>query len=40
MAVILKKNWIGQMVFTKERFDIKYPLAEMVTDKGFVESLK
>jgi len=28
------------MVFTKEQFDIKYPLEEVATDKRFVESLK
>lgn len=28
------------MVFTKEQFDIKYPLEEAVTDKRFVELLK
>lgn len=28
------------MVFTKQRFDVKYTLAEAETDKRFVELLK
>ena len=35
-----KKRWNDQMVFTKKRFDIKYPLTEAMTDKRFVKSLK
>ena len=35
-----KKSWNDQTVFTKKRFDIKYPLTEAMTDKRFVKSLK
>ena len=36
----LKKSWSVQMVFTKERFDIKYALAEAATSKTFFELFK
>ena len=35
-----KKSWSDQTVFTKKRFDIKYPLTEPMTYKRFVKSLK
>ena len=39
-ACNLKESWSVQTVFTKERFQIKYALAEAATNKTFVESLK
>ena len=40
MAVVYNKSWSIQTIFTKKQFDIKYVLAEAVTDERFVESLK
>ena len=40
VAVISKKSWRVQTVFTKEWFDIKCPSAEVETNKTLVESLK
>ena len=38
LAVISKKGWSVQKVFTMERFDIRYALAEVTREKRFVES--
>ena len=40
MAVISKKRWCVQTVFTMERIDIRYALAEVARDKRFVKSLQ
>ena len=40
MAVISKKSWSVQTVFTMERIDIRYTLAEVARDKRFVKSLQ
>ena len=40
VAVISKKSWSVQTVFTMERIDIGYASAEVARDKRFVESLQ
>ena len=40
VAVISKKSWRVQTVFTKKWFDIKCPSAEVETNRRLVESLK
>ena len=40
MDVISKKSWSVPKVFTMERIDIRYALAEEARDKRFVESLQ
>ena len=40
MAVISKKSWSVQRVFTRERIDIGYATTEVARDKRFVESLQ
>ena len=40
MAIISKKSWSDQTVFTMERIDIRYALAAVERDKRFVESLQ
>ena len=40
MDVISKKSWSVQTVFTMERADIRYALAEVARDKRFAESLQ
>ena len=40
MAVISKKNWSVQTLFTMERIDIRYALAEVTRDKRFAELLQ
>ena len=40
MAVISKKSWSVQTVFTVERIDIRYALAEAAGDRRLVKSLQ
>ena len=39
-AVISKKSWSDQTVFTMERIDIRYALEGVARDERFVESLQ
>ena len=40
VTVMSKKSWSVPTVFTMERIDIRYALAEEARDKRFVESLQ
>ena len=40
VAVISKKSWSVQTVFTMEKIDIRHALAEVARDKRFAESLQ